>query len=557
MTEDVIKILMIDDDEEDFMIIQDTIAESAHHHYKIEWTPSYNEGLKDISKQKHDVYLIDYILGIKTGLDLVKEAIKMGCEVPLIILTGRKDIEIDKQAMLAGASDYMVKGTITGQMLESSIRYAIANARHRKEMKDLNAELEERIKQRTFALEETLKDLKKSQQELLIAKKEAERTAEISENASKAKTHFLSNMSHEIRTPMNAIIGFTKVVLRSELNEKQKEYLNAIKVSGESLIVLINDILDLAKVESGKMTFVEEPFRLQTTISTMLQLFQARIDEKKLELSLQYDQKIPENILGDQLRLNQVIINLVSNAVKFTSRGKISVSVNQLEENDESVLLEFKVSDTGIGIPENNLNIIFEKFQQASSKIERVFGGTGLGLAIVKELVELQGGELIVRSTEGIGSTFGFTMNFRKTIQNPESELELIIEPEPGMKEVKILVAEDIPLNQLLIKTILDEFGFGYDLASDGNIAIEKLNRNKYDIVLMDLQMPGASGFEVTDYLRNILRSSVPVIALTADVTTMDADKCRLAGMNDYIAKPIDDKLLYSKIFDSDIEVKK
>src|SRR5665647_1113497 len=223
------------------------------------------------------------------------------------------------------------------------------------------------------------------------AKGKAESATAIAENAVKAKQQFLSNMSHEIRTPMNAIIGFTKVVLKTELTSKQKEYLTAIKMSGDALIVLINDILDLAKVDAGKMVFQQTPFKLALSISAMLHLFETKILEKNLLLIKEYDHNIPEVLVGDPVRLHQIILNLVSNAVKFTSEGKITVSVHLLNEDDEKVSIEFSVSDTGIGVPENKIGNIFENFQQASSGTSRLYGGTGLGLAIVKQLVEPQG----------------------------------------------------------------------------------------------------------------------------------------------------------------------
>ncbi len=548
MFENEIKILMIDDDEEDFMIIRDILGDIVHHKYMIEWTPSYEMGLLDVADRKHDVYLIDYILGAKTGLEFIREAMALGCEAPLIILTGQKNIEVDTEAMKAGASDYMVKGTISEQMLESSIRYAISNARHKKEMKQLNAELEDRIRIRTRDLEVTLENLKRSQAELIQAKSEAEHAAHHAEEASKAKTHFLSNMSHEIRTPMNAIVGFTKVLLRTDLDERQKEYLSAIKLSGESLIVLINDILDLSKVESGKMTFVNSPFKLKTALFAMIHLFEAKIQEKDLSLEISYDSTIPDMIVGDQVRLNQIILNLVSNAVKFTTKGKIGVSARMINHDRDNISIEFIVSDTGIGIPQDKMSTIFEKFMQASNHTARFFGGTGLGLAIVKELVQLQGGTLDVQSTEGEGSSFRFVLNFKKTEQVAEMVSDNELRLEEGMNTARILVVEDIPLNQLLLKTILDEFGFDQDTAYNGKEAAEKISQNKYDLILMDLQMPEMSGFEVTDYVRNVLHSNVPIIALTADVTTVDLDKCKAVGMDDYISKPIDDKLLYSKM---------
>ncbi|MFT7161532.1 MAG: PAS domain S-box-containing protein [Bacteroidia bacterium] len=404
-------------------------------------------------------------------------------------------------------------------------------------------------------------DQKKIAKELLEAKIAAESATKIAENAQikaenatliaenavRAKQQFLSNMSHEIRTPMNAIIGFTKVVLKTDLTAKQKEYLTAIKMSGDTLIVLINDILDLAKVDAGKMVFEQTPFKLRSSISVMLHLFEIKIHERNLTLVKEYDDRIPEVLLGDSVRLHQIIMNLVSNAVKFTTEGSITVSVLLLSEDDEKVTIQFDVKDSGIGIKKDKLKNIFDDFQQATSGTSRLYGGTGLGLAIVKQLVEPQGGTIAVTSTQGIGSTFSVVLPFLKTDEDPISEAEAF-ELDAHPKHIKVLVVEDIPFNQLLMKTLLDDFGFERDIAENGKIAVEKLRTQEYDIILMDLQMPIMNGFAATEYIRNTMHSSIPIIALTADVTKADLDKCKAVGMDGHIAKPVDERLLYTKI---------
>lgn len=379
------------------------------------------------------------------------------------------------------------------------------------------------------------------------AKSVAQKATRKAEDAVKAKQQFLSNMSHEIRTPMNAIIGFTKVVLKTELSAKQKEYLTAIKISGDALIVLINDILDLAKVDAGKMTFEQIPFKMESSIFAMLHLFETKIQEKNLKLNIEYDDSIPKVLLGDPVRLHQIILNLVSNAVKFTKQGSITVSVKLIDEDDEKTQISFAVSDTGIGIEKLKLEKIFENFQQASSGTSRLYGGTGLGLAIVKQLTYAQGGAIHVESELSKGSTFSFTLDFPKTTECTEDDIEMP-ELDLTIKNINVLVVEDIPLNQLLMKTILDDFGFECAIAANGKIAVEKLETEHFDVVLMDLQMPEMNGFEATEYIRTTLKSTIPIIALTADVTTVDLAKCKAVGMNDYIAKPVDERVLYSKI---------
>jgi signal transduction histidine kinase/CheY-like chemotaxis protein len=388
---------------------------------------------------------------------------------------------------------------------------------------------------------------KNVEKEFIKAKVFAESAAIVAEEAVKTKQQFLSNMSHEIRTPMNAIIGFTKVILKTDLTEKQREYLMAIKLSGDALIVLINDILDLAKVDAGKMVFEKTPFKMETSILAMLHLFERKIQEKNIVLVNDFDIHIPKMLIGDPVRLHQIIINLLSNAIKFTSKGQISLGVHLVKETIHTVTIEFSVADTGIGIVEENIDKIFENFQQATTMTSRIYGGTGLGLAIVKQLVERQGGQITVKSKPGEGSVFKFKLDFTKTKFEslPESEITTL---DPDLKNIKVLAVEDMVLNQLLMKTLLDDFGFDRDIAANGKIAIEKMQEKQYDIILMDLQMPEMNGFEATEYIRKVMGSSIPIIALTADVTTVDLAKCKAAGMNDYIAKPVDEKLLYSKI---------
>ena len=363
------------------------------------------------------------------------------------------------------------------------------------------------------------------------------------------KQQFLANMSHEIRTPMTAIIGFSKVVLKTDLTEKQREYITAIKTSSDALLVLINDILDLSKVDAGKMIFEEKGFEMESDIKAMLHLFDLKFQEKNLKLITEYDSRIPKVLIGDSVRLNQIILNLMSNAIKFTSNGKITVCIRLLNSNKEKVTIEFVISDTGIGFAENMIPTLFESFQQATSSTARQYGGTGLGLAIVKQLVERQGGTINVKSKINEGSTFSFVLIFKKTNSEIESESS-VPESKVEIKIIKVLAVEDTPLNQLLLKIILDEFGFERDFAENGKVAIEKLQTNSYDIILMDIQMPEMNGIEATAYIRNKMNSKIPIIALTADVTMDDLEKCKAVGMNGHISKPIDEKMLYNKIIE-------
>ncbi len=461
----------------------------------------------------------------------------------LALLKEKQAIEISMLAMIQEKAKAEVERIAALKEKETSevSRLAILKEKEKAEVACIIAQHEKEKAEISSILAE------KAQKEAELATIIAENATIIAEDAVRSKQQFLSNMSHEIRTPMNAIIGFTKVLLKTELSTKQAEYLNAIKMSGDALIVLINDILDLAKVNAGKMTFEKNPFKLKDSIASMLHLFEPKIEEKNLKLIKEYDKNIPTVLLGDPIRLHQIILNLISNAVKFTSEGIITVSVNLVNEDDNTARIQFSVKDTGIGIKQEKIDGIFENFQQASSGTSRIYGGTGLGLAIVKQLVIPQGGTISVKSKLNEGSTFSFILDFQKTNATITTDIE-IMEQDTAKQNIRVLVVEDIALNQLLMKTLLDDFGFERDIASNGKIAIEKLAQNEYDIILMDLQMPEMNGFDATAHIRNVLKLDIPIIALTADVTTVDLAKCKAVGMNDYIAKPVDEKLLYSKI---------
>jgi signal transduction histidine kinase len=548
-----VKILMVDDRAENLFALEVILA---NENYLCVKASSGIEALKFLQDdQGFALVLMDVQMPSMDGFETVElirqiESIK---HIPIIFLTASMDTSVNIfKGYEAGAVDYMIK-PLSPEILRAKVavfvdlyKKTLELLAQKKQMKSLNSDV---TFQKQLAAE--LKEAKVLAESATLiaeeAKLKAEKATQIAESAMQAKQQFLSNMSHEIRTPMNAIIGFTKVMLKTELTDKQKEYLTAIKLSGDALIVLINDILDLAKVDAGKMVFEKTPFKLASSISAMLHLFETKIQEKNLQLVKEYDPKIPEILNGDPVRLHQIILNLVSNAVKFTTQGKITVTVRLLSADEENATIEFIVADTGIGIKENKIGQIFENFQQATSGTSRLYGGTGLGLAIAKQLVESQGGSIHAKSKFEEGATFSFILSFQKTNQEIGLETE-IIKSDTDVKNIKVLVVEDITLNQLLMKTLLDDFEFENDMAGNGKIAIEKLLNNAYDIILMDLQMPEMNGFEATDYIRHTMRSNIPIIALTADVTTMDLAKCKLAGMNDYIAKPVDDKLLYSKI---------
>jgi PAS domain S-box-containing protein len=389
---------------------------------------------------------------------------------------------------------------------------------------------------------------KKVEREILESKFEAERTA-------KAKSEFLSNMSHEIRTPMNAIIGLSELLLKENLTDKQLENLKSIKYSADNLLVIINDILDFSKIESGKIEFESINFDLFTKIQEIRKTFIFKAEEKGIGLKFHVDERISQFVIGDPFRLNQILLNLLSNALKFTKEGTVSLIVDLVSEDEEKVEIEFNVIDTGIGIPKDKLASVFESYTQAYTDITRRFGGTGLGLAITRELVTMQNGQINIESEPGKGSTFSVTLQFQKGIaENQATVDEQIAEmlEKRDFDGMSVLLVEDNIMNQFVAHQVLELWNIKVDFANDGLEATDKLKINDYALVLMDLQMPVMSGYQATAFIRdktNKLRNpEIPIIALTADAFPETKKKVMEEGMNDFVTKPLEQNDLYNKI---------
>ena len=372
------------------------------------------------------------------------------------------------------------------------------------------------------------------------------------EQAKNTQEQFLANMSHEIRTPMNGVIGMTHLLTGTELTKDQKEYVETINESANNLMVIINDILDLTKIVAGKIFIDKVDFNFSDVIKNSIQIIKFKAEEKGIEIRTQIHPGIPEVLSGDPFRLNQVMVNLVGNAIKFTEHGEVKISVNLLEEDANNVKLQFKIQDSGIGIDANKMDTIFERFTQASSATTRKYGGTGLGLTITKQLVELQGGSIDVKSTPGEGSTFTFYLCIAKGNNEFEAEkISMAVPATETLKGIKILLAEDNLINQKVAVKILTKEGATVEVANHGKEAVELLRFNTYDIILMDIQMPEMDGYETTRYIRTALdapASLTRIIAMTASALISEKDKCILAGMDDYITKPFQAKDLFKKI---------
>ncbi len=370
----------------------------------------------------------------------------------------------------------------------------------------------------------------------------------------KAKEQFLANISHEIRTPLNGIAGMAGLLSQNPSPEERETYLNAIKHSSENLKLIINDILDLAAIESGKLNLEKIAFNLKDFLPSLISTFMYQAREKRIALDYHIDENLNKILVGDPVRLNQILINLISNAVKFTHSGSIKVLCAAEREQKGICWVRIEVIDSGVGIPQDKLDTIFESFSQADASVTRKYGGTGLGLTIVKQLVELQKGRIAVTSKENEGSSFivlvpyGIGKKGAVTQSSPKNERAL---KAVNASQLVVLLVEDNDINRLYAKSILKNWQCFTDTAENGLVALEKIKNQAYDVVLMDIQMPVMDGYETTKAIRlmNSPMRDVPVIALTANATKADVEKCMAAGMNDYLPKPFTPDDLYRKLF--------
>jgi len=391
-------------------------------------------------------------------------------------------------------------------------------------------------------LQSEIEERKRAEKDMELSKQAAEESRRTAEAANRAKSQFLANMSHEIRTPLNGVLGMTELLINTELNSEQREYAEAAHQSGEALLEIIGNILDLSKIEAGAVELENKPFHLRNIISQTFELIAPRATAKGLRVSYTIPEDFPPLFHGDQVRLRQVLTNLLTNAVKFTFEGSITLTVDRHNKQNKDNFLCFSVADTGIGITSDTQKVIFNPFVQADGSTTRQYGGTGLGLTICRQLVSLMGGEIWVNSTPGKGSVFSFTVFM------PVSDAKQSISA-PSHKEMssgvgcrgKILLVEDNDMNQAVGVAMLKKLNFQVDIANNGLEAVEKVLPGQYDLIFMDCQMPEMDGFAATKEIRRLLTGRsryLPIIALTAHASESDREQCLAAGMDDYIVKP-------------------
>ena len=519
MLDKVTQLLLVEDDEDDYILTCDYLEQLDSHTFNVQWVSSPEQAIETLSKNEHDICLLDYRLGASNGLDVLKEAIANGFSGPIIMLTGQSDDELDSAALDAGAVDYLIKGEMSSSRFARAIRYALAR-------KDVEGERVERLK---------------------------------AEAENRSKDRFLAHLSHELRTPLSSILGYTELLMQSDFSQQAENELGVIYRNGKHLLSLLNDVLDLSKIAADKLELTPSEVNLDSMLADVYTLMRVSVLDKGLALKFESDQALPLVARLDATRVRQILINLINNAVKFTDKGEIVVKA-WTQHVDGTEMLFFSIKDSGMGIAPEKQQLIFKPFEQIADVESRSVGGAGLGLAICAELLSRMQGNISLHSEIGKGSTFtisvypGDISDVERQVLNFSSAPQLQSKLTPSKVHGRVLVVDDLRDLRMLVGHMISSCGARVDYAEHGQQALEKVRiadayKAPYDIIFIDIHMPIMGGKEATIELRKMGYKG-PIIALTAATMKGIHEELAALGFNDVIPKPVDSSALYQCLQD-------
>jgi signal transduction histidine kinase len=521
--EDVVqKVLLIEDNPGDARLVEIMLEESDLLNCKVTNKQTLAEGIKALQEAEFDVVLLDLTLPDTRGFETLEKLIKKCPDVNVIVMTGLADKQIGLNAVKAGAQDFLLKGGYDPDQLAKTLRYSI------------------------------------DRKSVLNRLAESQRAREVAEESARLKEQFIASISHEMRTPMNAIYGMSNLLAQTPLNEEQQSYITSVKKSSEILLGVINDILEISTLQNGRMDFDSKPFEIKDLLVNVVNVMQYKKNEKDLQFVLNIPPDVPKLVKGDTLRLNQILFNIVGNAVKFTDHGFVKIFVKKLDSVLGKTRLRFSVEDSGIGMPPDKVHTIFETFTRIRTK-DRVFEGTGLGLAIVKNLVVQQEGIIGASSILGKGSTIFFELMFDNIeivdVNAPKVVSNVPEVPKPlndKNRSFRLLLTEDHKMNQIVAKKTLEKHfpNIQLKIANHGKEAIDILEKTPdFDVILMDIQMPVMDGNEATAYIRqNMPHVTAPILAMTAHAYISKDEIFKTYGFDNFVLKPFEPEDLFSKI---------
>lgn len=523
--------LLVEDNPGDARLIEEMLGEVGVGTFEPRSATDLAAARALLSEREFDVVLLDLSLPDSHGTETVAAVRGIAPHMPIVVLTCLEDEEVTYDALERGAQDYLVKGQFDPAVLTRTIRYAIRRKR-----------LEDEVKHSILLLQATLESTAKARQ--------------AAEAANRAKSEFLADLSHEIRTPLNTIVGVADLLADTKLAADQQQYVEILHRSTQVLLALVSDVLDLSKIEAGRLELEKIPFSLSQVVTGVLELLRPAAVQKSLVLAVEIPSDVPAQVVGDPTRLRQILLNLASNAIRFTEQGRVTIAV----KNDAaSGFLHFTVSDTGIGIRRENLAVIFEEFRQVDPSVQRHYGGSGLGLGIARRLVELMRGRIWVESEIGSGSRFHFVVHLDPAPRGSEAEQPQLKETgragddsPPAKTQARILLADDSEDNRALIGFYLKKTRYEIEMADNGEVAVLKFKSGQYDLVIMDLQMPVLDGYEAVRQIRRWeaenRRPPTPILALTAYAIDEKIAKSLEGGCNGFLTKPVTKEQLLTAI---------